>query len=219
MTRIQRLSLYVPSPGLLAEWYQALGFGVRKRGMVYHIAIGYSDLRLIQGEQEAWFHVAFHVRAPEFDGYLAMLQETIDLLPANPDGSFKREFPSWEAHSVYAHDPCGNIVEWIARPGHAWTDLPIPTPAVTGIAEVGIPVPDVGAYQHRAGLFLPEWKPGGEEFAIMGGTEGLILLVKEGRGWIPTGRPAEFFPCSGVLNHDGKRVNFHSVEGKITWSR
>lgn len=219
MTRIQSLSLYVPNPGQLAEWYRSLGFDVRKRGMVYHISIGYSDLKLIQGDQEAWFHFAFHVREPEFDQYVEDLQQKIDLLPANPDGSFVRKFPSWQAHSVYAHDPCGNIVEWITRPGHSWSDLPIPIPAVTGIAEIGIPVADVGAYHHRTSLFLPDWKPGSEEFAIIGGTEGLILLVKEGRGWLPTGRPAKFFPCSAVLSHEGQRVSFHTVEGKITWSR
>lgn len=219
MIRIKSLTLYVHRPAVLAKWYEALGFAVRKRGMVYHVAAGYSDLRLIPGEEEAWFHFAFHVRGEAFERVVQQLESKVDLLPVDEEGSKIIEFESWKARAVYAHDPAGNIVEWITRPDHEWRDIAAPMPDIPGLAEIGLPVPDIGIYRHKASLFLSIWKSSGEEFTALGNEEGLVIMVPEGRGWLPTDRPAKFFPCSAVFEKGGRRAVFNTQDGKVVWSR
>ncbi|MDP5172236.1 MAG: hypothetical protein NWR72_18475 [Bacteroidia bacterium] len=218
MTNIRSLTLYLHEPENVAAWYQALGFSLRKRGMVQHISAGYTDLRMIPGEEGSWFHLAFHVRGECFDRVVQELQKTITLLPAYEDGRVVREFPSWKAKSVYAHDPAGNIVEWITRPAKEWQNLPKPLPDIVGVAEIGIPVAHTNFALEKATNFLPTWDQFGDGSAALGSEEGLILMVPNGRAWLPTSRPAEFHPCSGTLEHEGKRIFFNTLNGQIQWS-
>ena len=219
MTRIRSASLYLPNPEPVAEWYRSLGYAVRKRGMVFHVAAGYSDLRLIPGEEGAFFPIAFHVRGEAFDRVLHSLKQTIEFLPTSEDGNILQEFPAWSARSVYAHDPAGNIVEWITRPDHIWQGLERPTPDIPGLAEIGVPVPDMVPSREKAALYLPVFDQYDDRFAAIGDPEALVIMVPEGHGWLPTGRPARFFPCSAVFEHMGQRVMFHTQENGIVWSR
>lgn len=218
MLKINSLTLYLHQPEVVAEWYRMLGFAVRKRGMVHHVAVGSSDLRLIHGMKEAWFHVAFHVRAEAFDRVVAQLGGKIPLLTAGVGGGLEREFPRWNAKAVYAEDPAGNIVEWITRPSVAWPTEPKPQPDVTAIAEIGIPLVNWAEDLAEAQRWLPVWDQPANDFVALGDWDGLLIAVPEGRGWVPTGRPAQYFPCAGALEANGRWVYFNSLEGKLRWS-
>jgi catechol-2,3-dioxygenase len=144
-------------------------------------------------------HLAFHVA---------------DLEPWKQrlDVGEEHDFSSWGgAHGVYFRDPEQNVVELIARP-QARPEL--------SLAEVGLPVEDVpaavAALQDQ--LELPAYDDGDESFAPLGDDDGLLIVVRVGRGWFPVGVPSGSAPievritgaASGEVEVPGSR---HRVVG------
>jgi hypothetical protein len=100
------------------------------------------------------------------------------------DVTEEHDFSGWGgARAVYFRDPEENVVELIARPDSR--------PELT-LAEVGLPVEDVPgaveALQRR--LDLPIYDDWDESFAPLGDDDGLLIVVRVGRGWFPVGVPA-----------------------------
>ncbi|HEX7309637.1 MAG TPA: hypothetical protein VF232_00525 [Gaiellaceae bacterium] len=128
------------------------------------------------------------------------------------DVSEEHDFASWAgARAVYLRDPEENVVELIARPQAR--------PELT-LAEVGLPVEDVTAavavLEHELGLHpYDEWD---DSFAPLGDDDGLLIVVRVGRGWFPVGVPAGSSPvevtiagaCTGSVELPGSR---HHVIG------
>ena len=86
------------------------------------------------------------------------------------------------ARAVYFRDPERNIVEFLARPE--------PRPELS-LAEVGLPVDDVAnAVAALAELGLEPYRDWDETFAPLGNADGLLILVRVGRGWMPYDEPA-----------------------------
>jgi hypothetical protein len=113
-------------------------------------------------------HIAFHVA---------------DLEPWKQrlDVGEEHDFSSWGgAHGVYFRDPEENVVELIARPQAR--------PELT-LAEVGLPVEDVPAAVDalQRELDLPTYGDWDESFAPLGDDDGLLIVVRIGRGWFPVG--------------------------------
>ena len=123
----------------------------------------------VEGETSP-HHFAFHV---------AELEPWKQLL----DVSEEHDFSSWGgARAVYFRDPEENVGELIARP----------TPhAELALAEVGLPVEDVrAAVDALAELGLEPYREPSESFAPVGDEDGLLIVVRVGRGWFPVGVPA-----------------------------
>jgi catechol 2,3-dioxygenase-like lactoylglutathione lyase family enzyme len=100
------------------------------------------------------------------------------------DVSEEHDFSSWGgARAVYFRDPEENVVELIARP-QARPEL--------ALAEVGLPVHDVPAAVETLEdeLGLRPYDDWDETFAPVGDDDGLLILVRVGRGWFPVGVPA-----------------------------
>jgi hypothetical protein len=98
------------------------------------------------------------------------------------------DFSSWGgARAVYFRDPDENVVELIARP-LARSELTL--------AEVGLPVDDVPAAVDalQREFDLPAYHDLNETFAPLGDDDGLLILVRVGRGWFPVGEPAGAAP-------------------------
>jgi catechol 2,3-dioxygenase-like lactoylglutathione lyase family enzyme len=129
--------------------------------------------------EPATHHFAFHVA---------------DLEPwkRRLDVSEEHDFSSWGgARAVYFRDPEQNLVELIARP-HAQPELTL--------AEVGLPVDDVGAVvEALAGLGLEPYRDWDETFAPLGDDEGLLIVVRVGRDWFPVGVPAGAAPIVATI--------------------
>ena len=91
----------------------------------------------------------------------------------------EHDFSSWGgARAVYFRDPEKNVVELIARP-QPRSDL--------SLAEVGLPVDDVPAAVDalRRELALAPYDDWGDSFAPVGDDDGLLIVVRVGRGWYP----------------------------------
>jgi catechol-2,3-dioxygenase len=98
--------------------------------------------------------------------------------------SEEHDFSSWGgARAVYFRDPEKNVVELIARP-RAQPELTI--------AEVGLPVEDVGAAVDALErvLGLQPYDDWDESFAPLGDDDGLLIVVRVGRAWFPVGVPS-----------------------------
>src|SRR5580765_490498 len=96
----------------------------------------------------------------------------------------EHDFSDWGgARAVYFRDPEENVAELIARPD-ARQELTL--------AEVGLPVDDVPAAVEalRVGLGIEPYREGDETFAPLGDDDGLLIVVRAGRGWFPVDVPA-----------------------------
>ena len=99
----------------------------------------------------------------------------------------------WDARAFYFDDPAGNIVEIVAHNGID----------EFGLSELGL-VGDtraMAAELQKLGLEL--WDGTVEEegrLAFVGERGRTLILAPPGRGWMPTGRPAERHPVEAELS-------------------
>jgi len=128
--------------------------------------------------------------------------------------SEEHDFSSWGgARAVYFRDPEDNVVELIARP-QARPEL--------ALAEVGLPVDDVAvaADALERELGLRPYRDTDESFAPLGDDDGLLIVVRVGRGWFPVGVPSGKAPVevtvagvrAGELELPGSRHRIKGVE-------
>lgn len=159
--------------------------------------VGESQLVLTADEGNPFFHVALLVPGDRFPAAYRWAAGALELVPDRTTGDAIFDFPDWDAQAVYFHDPAGNIMELIAHRGLVENGMTggFDPSELAGISEVGVvgdPPQLVDAI--RSGLGLDLWdggvdRPGGLAFV---GERGRTLIVgRPGRGWMPTGRPAE----------------------------
>jgi hypothetical protein len=142
------------------------------------IDTGETELEFVAGEGEPFYHFASLAPPDRFDE-LAGSREVFD-------------FEAWNAKAFYFDDPAGNIVEVI---GHQGIDE-------FGLSELGL-VGDtraMAAELQRVGLELWDGTLEGEgRLAFVGERGRTLILAPPGRGWMPTGRPAERHPVEAEL--------------------
>lgn len=107
-------------------------------------------------------------------------------------------FRHWNAHSIFFHDPAGNLLEHIARhdldngaPG------PFTSRDILCAGEIALIAEDVRATASALGhaLDLPLYGAASDAFAALGDEDGLLLVMKRGRNLgFDAGKPAEVFP-------------------------
>lgn len=163
------------------------------------ILVGESRLRF-RGDagSAAFYHFAFLVPGDRFGAALEWAQQRVELL------GDVFEFENWDAEAVYFHDPAGSIVELIAHHGLEENGRagPFAPEELVGFSELGI----VGDKRHELGALerqgLSLWDGTIEEpdrLAFVGEKGRTLILAPPGRGWLPTGRPAEPHPVQFVL--------------------
>jgi catechol 2,3-dioxygenase-like lactoylglutathione lyase family enzyme len=163
------------------------------------LRVGATELEFSPVESaDPFYHYAFRVPRNRFAaardwfaGHTALLTEA-----GSSETTF--DFANWNAEACYGHDPAGNIVELIAH-----HDLPEESTAggefggteLLGICELGVVGLDtraMAAALEPLGIVLWDGtldEPG--RLAFLGDRDGLLILTPDGRGWLPTGRPAE----------------------------
>ena len=169
------------------------------------LRIGETQLELTPGEDEPFYHFALLVPGNRFEAALDWIGKRAELLPGD-SGETVFDFENWDALGCYFHDPAGNIVELVAHRGIDESDAagPFAGTELLGVSELGL----VGDRAAMAGVLrvvlrMPLWQGTVEEedrLAFVGEPGRTLILAPPGRGWLPTGRPAEQHPVEAVLS-------------------
>jgi catechol-2,3-dioxygenase len=193
--RLISAAFHAADPEALTAWY---GDTLGAAGL---------PISFVPGKTEAQ-HFAVHVADLE-----AWRERLAVPLIRDDEGADEFDFSHWGgARAIYFEDPEGNIVELIARP-NARPEL--------SLAEVGLPVEDVGAAVAALEdeLGLPHYDGDRATFSAVGDDDGLLIVVSLGRGWFPPRVPAGkapievtiSSPCRGSLDVPGSGHQVTSI--------
>jgi catechol 2,3-dioxygenase-like lactoylglutathione lyase family enzyme len=187
--------------GALQEFYGArLGLAAERDGDRLRVNAGGARLAFATAPDgvRPFYHFALLAPGDRFVAAMEWLGRAAELLPAPETGDVVFAFDFWDARACYCHDPAGNIVEIIA---HADTGARGATGEFTagellGISEVGVVTADPrAAVDALAGLDLELWSgtvpTGPSGLGFVGRKAHTLIVCAPGRGWMPTGRPAE----------------------------
>ena len=150
------------------------------------LTVGSSTLVLTAGEQRAGVHhLAFDIPPAGFEAHRAWLETKLPLL-SSADGTTEFEGPpGWNSRSVYFSGPDQMVLELIAR-----RERPRPAarvPELISISEVGVAVTDpiATANEVQADTGAGVLGSSSPQFVPVGDHDGLLILVKDGRAWLP----------------------------------
>jgi hypothetical protein len=213
---ISRLALAAPGDSMaeLATFYggvlgfprlaaddDVLAFGVGSARLEFHAA---------DGDGRPFYHFAFLVPGDRFAAARGWLETRTTLLPHPDSDSTTFDFDFWNAQACYFHDPAGSIVEFIAHRGHA--EKPgaagiFSADELAGISEIGIVTSDPSATADtlKREVGIEVWDgglDGATSLAFTGRKAHTLIICRPGRGWLPTGRPAESHPVDITLTGD-----------------
>jgi len=163
------------------------------------IVVGETRLRYeIDEDGGAFYHFAFLVPGDRFPVALAWAQERVEVL------GDVFEFDNWDAEALYFHDPAGSIVELIAHHGleENGRSGEFTAEELVGFSELGIVGDTRSGLQELEDRGLSLWDGTIDEpdrLAFVGEKGRTVILSPPGRGWLPTGRPAEPHPVEFEL--------------------
>jgi hypothetical protein len=212
----------------LASFYgELLGLDVERTETGIGVRIGESVLELVPGEGQHFYHLALLVPGDRFTAARAWALERAALLADAETGEDVFDFTGWSALACYFHDPAGSILELIALTGveERGGAGPFSPDELVGLSEVGlVGDPAELAARLERDLGLGVWDgvvgvPG--RLAFVGERGRSLILCPPGRGWLPTGRPAEPHPVeveltgigSGELSAERGRIRVRSRAG------
>jgi catechol 2,3-dioxygenase-like lactoylglutathione lyase family enzyme len=206
--RIARVRLRAPagSAGALAAFFgSALGLRLTVENGAVRVEVGESEIHFTESDGAPFHHLALLVPGDRWEHALAWARERVELLPDPETGEEAFEFAFWEASAAYFHDPAGSILELIAPRGveEHGREGPFAPDELVGISEIGL-VGDTGelagALAETLGLGVWDGVAGVEgRLAFVGEKARTLILCPPGRGWLPTGRPAELHPVEVEL--------------------
>jgi catechol 2,3-dioxygenase-like lactoylglutathione lyase family enzyme len=220
--RIEALELPSSKRDELADFYgRVLGLPTAQEGESLAVTVGASTLRFVPAHQPAFpFHFAFNVPSAQWPEALAWLQARTPLIAGAAD---ERVFHSsnWNADMAYFYDPAGHIGELIAR-----HDPPVPASGAFGaqglacVSEIGLAVNDVlAAVDQLQAVGVPLYRAEPDaDFTPMGDANGLLIVVRAGRLWVPDRIvPATPQPLGVTFRQDGRRIALAaSADGSFT---
>lgn len=198
-----RLQARAGSQSALEDFYvEQFGFEEDETGVM----IGETRLAFAGAPGDPFYHFALLVPGNRFDAAVEWIRERTELLPDPETREAVFDFDNWDALACYFHDPVGNIVELIAHRGigESSREGPFSAAELLGFSELGL-VGDKAemAAALQSDLRLEQWDGDIEaeaRLAFVGEKARTLILSPEGRGWLPTSRPAEPHPCDVELS-------------------
>lgn len=161
----------------------------------FTVRVGRSRLTFRQGDTPA-AHFALDIPrtlVPQAQAWLAarvpLLTDADGQVRFGPDGAF-------HSSNLYFRDPAGHIVEFIARHDLPFDHAgPFGPAQVLHVSEFGLVVPDVAEAVDRLERWgLNAWVGRSATFTPVGGPDGSLIVVPQGRGWFPISLPAQPVP-------------------------
>jgi catechol 2,3-dioxygenase-like lactoylglutathione lyase family enzyme len=159
------------------------------------------------------YHFAINVPGGRTEEALAWLEERVEVLPLE-NGEVVVRFEWIGGDSLYFHDAGGNVVELMVREEFTEDDgRPFGPGHLLEVTEIGIAAEDVPTTSEavRRALGAPVYWGGEEGLTAIGDATGAVLVSPRGRGWIPTGLPAESAPT--IIIADGSPAGRTEIPG------
>lgn len=202
----------------LADFYsRQLGIPAAREANGVRLTIGETTLEFVMSAAAPFYHFALLVPGNRFDAALEWARARTELLPVPGSAEVVFEFDAWRARACYFHDPAGSIVELIAHRALGETTMSgeFQAAELIGLSELGLvgdPVRMASLLEQELGLEL--WDGTVSEpnrLAFVGEPARTLILSPAGRGWLPTGRPAEVHDIDALLS--GRREGDTHLEG------
>jgi hypothetical protein len=167
------------------------------------LRIGTTALVFEDAPGDPFYHFAFLVPGDRFEAAVQWAQPRVDLLPDAESGDVVFDFDNWDARAFYFHDPAGNIVEMIAHSGFCESGATgaFDPSELLGVSEIGLigNSDEIAAGLHKIGLRLWDGALVPGRLAFVGERAKTLIVAAPGRGWLPTGRPAEVHPVDVLI--------------------
>ena len=207
MRRLMRfVDVTLAAPLDLRDFYGGLGLPLDGDG----IAVGETRLRFQVEEGGAFYHFALLVPGDRFAAALEWARARVELLGDVFD------FENWNAHAVYFHDPAGNIVELIAHHGFAENGRSdgFTAEELVGLSELGLVGDRKLLLRELEAIGLELWDgtlDAPDSLGFVGERGRTFILARPGRGWLPTGRPAEIHPVEATVDYSSEKSQARTV--------
>jgi catechol 2,3-dioxygenase-like lactoylglutathione lyase family enzyme len=186
---------------------------VKESEQTISFAFGHSTLYFHASfEKQPFYHVAFSIPNNKLYEALEWIANKTKILPYSED-EIIANFIGWNAKAFYFHDNNENILEFITHYDlHTSSEQPFTAALITGICEIGITVEDVphACHEFNSLFQLPFFPKGPQlrDFGVMGDANGMFIVSKTGRGWLPTMRPSEKHWTKVLIENDGVKNEF-----------
>ena len=221
--RIHRLVLETAVPDELADFYGGrLGLPVSRDERGFSVTIGRTEVEFSETNAgEPFYHFAINIPKNRFDAARDWLADRVGLLPDVDSGETEFYFEFMNAHATYFEDPAGNIGELIARHDlDDATDGPdeaFDSDCLLEVSEIGLPVREVPSAVEtiESHTDATGWESDSETFRVVGDDHGMFVLVREGRDWFVSGRPAGVFPTEIVIEGSGPGYEWPDLPYRI----
>ncbi len=191
---------------------------IRTKTNIFTVKAGTTHITFQQSNKEEapLYHFALRTNLAFYEYMLSkLIKHNVHLLP-NSDGQLSGY---WKGKQVYFTDPDGNIVEILER------EIPNVEKSVgwQDVCEVGIPTQHIDDMTEFLFPIMNVNSSGSNTFRFYGDELGTFVLVREGRNWYPTSRPATIHPLLIEVEGDKYQVLNHpllpyTVKVKKPWS-
>ena len=163
------------------------------------------------------YHFAFLIPTGSLESAMDFLKKrNIQLLPFK--GSEIIHFNS--GRSIYFYDMDGNIAEFIERPTLQYPSInDFSIEQVIKVNEIGLPVKNTLKMANyivdELGINPINKSEFSNTFCWVGDFNGVIIVVKEGRNWLPTNIPGSTNDFSVVYSEEGEEKNIGFKNNKV----
>ena len=219
--KITKLQLYTTQLQDLKTFYvMVLGFELQNENDgAFTIKTGATLLEFKSADpsldSNPTYHFAFNIPENQIeDARRWLYSRSIPLLRHEDDDIL--DFPHWNAKALYFLDPANNIVEFIARHDiDNSSDAAFNAQSITTVCEIGLPVPVVAPMheliKQNFGLSIYSKAGNTVNFCPMGDVNGLFIIVREKRTWLPTELVNGIYPT--IVTIAGDEAKEVSIEG------
>ena len=167
------------------------------------VGIGETELILRPTGGRPFYHFALLVPGDRFEAAREFITGRVELLRGGDIDDLVFDFDNWKALALYFHDPAGNIVELIAHAGIAESGRGglFRAAELVGMSELGLVGDQTALAAGLEEIGIQLWdgvvEPG--QLGFFGERARTLIVASPGRGWLPTGRPAEAHPVDVTL--------------------
>lgn len=168
------------------------------------VRAGVSELSFQDGDGRPFYHFAFLVPGDRFDAAREWAAGRVTVLGGGDIDDVVFDFANWNALALYFHDPAGNIVELIAHREleENGRNGSFDASELVGLSEVGLvgDPSELAQGLEQLGVHLWDGAVAPQRLAFFGERARSLIVVSQGRGWLPTGQSAELHPVEATIS-------------------